>query len=49
MLNTNTVIMPSGEGGWLDWIILGGASLSIGGVAIYRVLAVWRGWWSDDQ
>ncbi|MDQ0031465.1 hypothetical protein [Arthrobacter bambusae] len=33
--------------GLLDWIILTGFSLSVGGAVTYRLLAAWKGWWTD--
>jgi hypothetical protein len=33
----------------LDWIIGTGFLLVVGGVCVFRVLAIWRGWLSDDE
>jgi hypothetical protein len=32
----------------LDWIILTGFSVIVGGAGIYRLLANLNNWWSDD-
>ncbi|AGB24294.1 hypothetical protein Mycsm_04037 [Mycobacterium sp. JS623] len=37
-----------GGTGLLDWIIGTGFSVVVLGVPCFRLLAIWRGWMSDD-
>lgn len=40
---------PSEGMGVLEWVVIAGSTLVIGGTMVYRVLARWQGWWSDDK
>jgi hypothetical protein len=33
---------------FLDWTIAAGIILVLGGASVFRIVARWRGWMSDD-
>ena len=42
-------VQPREGVGLLDWVVVIGFSVVVVGALVYRLLAKWRDWWSDEN